>query len=198
MISFLRGELRSLDLHEVVVDVGGVGYGVRTPLSTFYELEARGLGAAVELLIHTQVRESAIELYGFLSSAEKQIFERLISVSGIGPKLAQGILSGMAPPDLLRALAEKDVAKLVRIPGIGKKTAQRLVLELHDKARTMLEELGDVAVPRGPSDDLVAALVGLGYRAREAQKAAAEVLAGDDEISLAKALKLALRKLSRV
>ena len=198
MISYLRGELRSLDLHEVVVDVGGVGYGVRTPLSTFYELENRGLGTTVELLIHTQVREDAFELYGFLSATEKHIFERLISVTGIGPKLAQGILSGMAPPDLLSALAEKDVPKLVCIPGIGKKTAERLVLELRDKARTMLEELGDVVVPRGPSEDLVAALVGLGYRAREAEKAAAEVLAQDHEISLAAGLKLALRKLSRV
>lgn len=198
MISFLRGELLSLDVSEVVLDVQGVGYGVRVPVSTFYELESRGVGAGAELLIHTQVREDALELYGFLTRPEKTLFERLIGVSGIGPKLALSILSGMAASELLSALANKDVTKLVRIPGVGKKTAERLVLELKDRAREMAEASGDnIETVPGPVDDLVAALLGLGYREREAAKAAEQVVRDVGQVSLAQGLKLALSKLSR-
>ncbi len=202
MISYLRGALHTLDVSEVVLDVQGVGYGVRVPVSTFYELEEHGSGATVELLIHTQVREDALELYGFLTAQEKGLFERLISVSGIGPKLALSILSGMAPNDLVGALASKDVGKLVRIPGVGKKTAERLVLELKDRAREMVDTAGtDVVVERGLMEDLAEALVGLGYREREAEKAAREVVrtsgSENSELGLAEGLRQALRKLSR-
>jgi len=199
MIASLRGRIVRLDLQEIVIDVGGVGYGVRTPLSTFYELEGRGVGAEVELLVHTHVREDALELFGFSTHQEKLLFERLISVTGIGPKLAQSVLSGMAPVDLLSALAEGDVPRLVRTPGVGKKTAERMVLELRDRAREMVEEAGEeVARPAEPAADLVEALLGLGYKATEADKAAREVVREHPDASLSDALRLALRKLSRV
>ena len=199
MIASLRGRIARLDLQEVVVDVGGVGYGARTPLSTYYELERRGLGAEVELLVHTHVRDDAIELFAFLSLQEQRIFERLITVSGIGPKLAQAVLSGMAPADLLQAIAQGEVARLVRIPGVGKKTAERMILELKDRARTQLEEEGaEVAATPEPVNDLTEALVGLGYRAGEADRAARTVLREHPEAGLSEALRLALQSLSRV
>lgn len=199
MIASLRGRIARLDLQQVVVDVGGVGYGARTPLSTYYELEQRGLGAEVELLVHTHVRDDAIELFAFLSLDEQRIFERLITVSGIGPKLAQAVLSGMAPMDLLQALAQGEVARLVRIPGVGKKTAERMILELKDRARTQLEEAGAeaVAVPE-PLADLTEALIGLGYRATEADRVASKVLREHPDAALSEALRLALQSLSRV
>lgn len=219
MIHSLRGVLQRTSADCIVVDVGGVGYGVRAPLSTLWELERRegGLesGRPVELLIHTQVREDAIELFGFLTELELRLFELLVSVSGIGPRLAQVILSGLAPRDVAAALAQGDVPRLVRIPGIGKKTAERMVLELRDKVVTHFKEQLEGSPSAAPADsgaglesDAVSALLGLGYRPKEAERAVAAARSeqqaassgGDsaEEPSLQELLRLALRRLSKV
>src|SRR5689334_409013 len=131
MIAYLRGRLISKRPNQAIVDVGGVGYDVTISVPTFSDLP--GDGGDVSLHIHTHVREDAIALFGFIRPQEKQLFERLISVSGIGPKLAITILSGMAAEEMVRSIRGNDVARLTKIPGIGKKTAERMVLELRDK-----------------------------------------------------------------
>src|ERR1700757_1042312 len=135
MIGQLRGRLADKRPNQVLVDVGGVGYLVQVPLSTFASLGE--LHTEVTLLIHTHVREDALALYGFLSSREKHFFEMLLSASGVGPSLALKILSGMSVDELLPAIREGDLAKLVRIPGVGRKTAERMVVELKDKLETV-------------------------------------------------------------
>jgi len=171
MIAQLRGTLLSKSPVEVVVDVGGVGYLVHAPLSTFYALPADG--SAVTLKIHTHVREDAIKLYGFLTGEELVIFEKLIGISKVGPKLALSILSGMPPGELVAAVMANDVARLATIPGIGKKTAERLTLEMRDKFQDLA---GDFSAPAEKEknavlDDALSALVNLGYRRPEAEKA---------------------------
>lgn len=167
MIAFLRGRLHDKQPQRVVVDVGGVGYDVAVPLSTFYQLGEEG--GEVALRIHTHVREDQLALFGFLTASEQIVFERLLGVSGIGPKLALGVLSGIEPTDLVAALERGDVSRLTRIPGIGKKTAERMVLELRDR---LLKELGPStgvspsAGDQAQRDDLVSALVNLGYDRR--------------------------------
>jgi len=141
MIALLRGTLLEKHPNQAIVEAGGVGYDVLIPISTFSALPETG--AEVKLRIHTHVREDALALFGFLTSEEKILFERLISVSGIGPKLAITVLSGLATADLITAIRNGSVEQLVRIPGVGKKTAERMVLELKDK----LEGVGAVAVP---------------------------------------------------
>ena len=131
MIAHLRGSLLEKQPNRIIVDVGGVGYDVSVPLSTFYGLGEAG--ATVALRIHTHVREDALALFGFATRLEQELFERLIGVSGIGPKLALAVLSGIEPPDLIRAIERGDVARLTAIPGVGKKTAERIVLELKDR-----------------------------------------------------------------
>src|SRR5215468_2235212 len=131
MIALLRGVLLEKHPNQAVVDVGGVGYDVTIPVSTFTKLP--DAGSEVRLRIHTHVREDALALYGFLTQDEKALFEKLISVSGIGPTLAIKILSGLAAPDLILSIRRGEVEKLVKLPGIGKKTAERMVLELRDK-----------------------------------------------------------------
>jgi Holliday junction DNA helicase RuvA len=202
VIGWLRGHLRSVAPGRVLLDVGGVGYAVRTSLSTYYELERLGLGAQAELRIHTHVREDALELFGFASEEEQALFERLIGVSGIGPRLAQGILSGMAPREVLSALAAGDVARLVRIPGVGKKTAERMVLELREAAQHLVATLpaGEPAapLPRSDDDDLVQALVNLGYRPPEAEKAVHAVRQERPDAPFQELLRAALRRLAKV
>ena|ERR1700682_2530156 len=139
MIAFLRGKILEKHPNQVIVETGGVGYDVLIPVSTFSALPEAG--SEVKLRIHTHVREDALALFGFLTSEEKTIFERLISVSGIGPKLAITVLSGLATPDLIGAIRNSAVDQLVRIPGVGKKTAERIILELKDK----LEGVGPVS-----------------------------------------------------
>ena len=134
MIAQVRGRLLRKGPQEAVVDVGGVGYRLTIPLSTFYRIGEPG--AEVTLLTHTHVREDALALFGFLTPVEQALFERLIAVSGVGPKLAISVLSGIEAPDLVAALRSSDLARLTRVPGVGKKTAERLVLELKDKLRT--------------------------------------------------------------
>ena len=135
MIGHLRGTVLEKRPAEVIVDTGGVGYQVQIPISTYTALPDRG--ATVALRIYTHVREDTLALFGFATPEEKQLFEQLISISGIGPKLAITVLSGLAAPDLVAAIRNGDVAQLVRIPGVGKKTAERIVLELKDKVAAM-------------------------------------------------------------
>jgi Holliday junction DNA helicase RuvA len=170
MIAHLRGRLIAKHPNQAIVEAGGVGYDVTISVPTFSELPAAP--AEVSLHIHTHVREDAIALFGFLRPEEKQLFERLISVSGIGPKLAITILSGMPTPDMVAAIRGNDIARLTRIPGIGKKTAERMVLELRDK----LEHFG--ATPAAPpvspiEEDVISALMNLGYQRGTAERALA-------------------------
>jgi Holliday junction DNA helicase RuvA len=170
MIGRLRGQIVRKSVQEALVDVGGVGYRVVIPLSTFYRLGAEGELAT--LLIHTHVREDALSLFGFLTSDEQSLFERLISVSGVGPKLAINILSGIDAGELRSALRSSDVARLTRVPGVGKKTAERLVLELKDKLSPS-ETASDavpVAVGGSMKEDLLSALANLGYSRPEADR----------------------------
>ena len=169
MIAHLRGRLVSKHPNQAVVDCAGVGYDVTISVPTFSDLPS--LGAEVSLFIHTHVREDALALYGFLRSEEKQLFERLISVSGIGPKLAITILSGMAAEEMVSAIRSNDVGKLTRIPGIGKKTAERMTLELRDKLDAFAAAPVRAASP--VEDDVLSALLNLGYQRPAAEKAVA-------------------------
>jgi|ERR1700741_1379405 len=170
MIAQLRGTLGDKRPNQVLVDVGGVGYLVHIPLSTFYALG--DLHSNVTLLIHTQVREDAISLYGFLSSREKHLFELLISASGVGPVLALKILSGMSVDDLVPAIRAGDLARLTRIPGVGRKTAERMVVELRDKLAAMeAPEPRQPVAASGVAGDVVSALLNLGYEQRAAEQA---------------------------
>lgn len=168
MIGALRGKLHEKTPEYVVVDVGGVGYQVYLPLPAFYEIGERG--DDVQLRIYTHVRDDAIQLYGFKDLPQQRLFEHLISVAGIGPRLAVTILSGMEVDVLTAAIADGDIARLSTIPGVGKKTAERMALELKDK----VAELAPVASPespRGVRQDVLSALENLGYRARDAERA---------------------------
>ena len=169
MIGQLRGKLTDRRPNQVMVDVAGVGYLVQIPLSTFSVLG--GLNSDVTLLIHTHVREDQFTLYGFLTAREKQIFEMLLLVSGVGPSLALKILSGMRISELLPAIRNSDLALLERIPGIGKKTAERIVVELRDKA-AMLEpaEAGRPAARSPLESDVASALLNLGYEGRSIER----------------------------
>ena len=171
MIGALTGTLLRKQPQEVLVNVGGVGYRVTIPISTFYRLG--DLGSAVSLRIHTHVREDALALYGFVSESEEDLFARLISVAGVGPKLAINILSGIESAELLDALRNGDLPRLTRVPGVGKKTAERLILELKDKLPPPTpEEEERVPVPvSSPREDLVSALGNLGYSRSEAERA---------------------------
>ncbi len=172
-----------------------MGYEVHIPLSTYYELEKRGSGGAVALFIHTQVREDDISLFGFFTEREKLLFERLIGVTGIGPRLARVILSGMAPEDLLAALAAGDLGRLSSIPGVGKKTAERMVLELREKMRELAAELPEK--PVAADDDVVSALVNLGYKPAQAERAVADARREKPEAAFHDILRASLNRLSR-
>jgi holliday junction DNA helicase RuvA len=170
MIAMLRGTLIEKRPNQVLVDVGGVGYQVQIPLSTFAGLGA--LHQEATLLIHTYLREDALLLYGFVTAREKQCFELLISASGVGPSLGLKILSGMGMDDLVPAIRKGDLAQLVRIPGVGKKTAERIVLELRDKLAAIdVPGSGKPATRSQLEADVTSALVNLGYEPRAVEKA---------------------------
>ena len=174
MIAHLRGKVLAKHPNQAIVETAGVGYDVTISVPTFSDLPA--VGTEVALHIHTHVREDVIALYGFLRPSEKILFEKLISVRGIGPKLAITILSGMAADEIVGAIRGNDVARLTRIPGIGKKTAERMVLELRDK----LPEAAPGGAPTAPpltavDQDVLSALVNLGYQQSLAEKALAAV-----------------------
>lgn len=170
MIGSLRGKLVEKRPNQVLIDVGGVGYVVQVPLSTFAGLGA--LHGETSLLIHTHVREDQFSLYGFLTAREKQLFELLISASGVGPSLALKILSGMNLEELIPAIRKGDLVQLVRIPGVGRKTAERIVLELRDKLLVVEPpEEGKPASRSQVESDVASALVNLGYDARSVDRA---------------------------
>ena len=195
MIAQLRGRILRKDAQSVVVDVGGVGYQVTIPVSTFYRLGEPG--SEVTLLTHTHVREDALALFGFLTSVEQTLFERLIAVAGVGPRLAISILSGIEPPELVGALRSGDVARLTRIPGVGRKTAERLVVELKDKMAG-LEGVGSAPEEPtpGPREDLVSALVHLGYSRNEAERGVEGALKQGGDAPFEELLRRTLRVLS--
>jgi Holliday junction DNA helicase RuvA len=171
MIALLRGVLLEKHPNQAIVETGGVGYDVTIPVSTFTRLPEAG--AEVRLRIHTHVREDALALYGFLTQDEKSLFEKLIGVSGIGPTLAVKILSGLAAPDLIHAIRRGELERLVRIPGIGRKTAERMVLELRDKLPAVTgEEPEAAAAALSPIDqDVLSALLNLGCARPQAESA---------------------------
>ena len=169
MIAHLRGKLLAKHPNQAIVKTAGVGYDVTISIPTFSDLPA--VGAEVSLHIHTHVREDAIALYGFLRPTEKVLFEKLITVSGIGPKLAITTLSGKAADEMVGAIRGNDVARLTRIPGIGKKTAERMVLELRDKLPETAPATVNTAPIRPTEEDVLSALVNLGYQRAAAEKA---------------------------
>ena len=200
MIAFLRGRVLDKQPNRIVVDVQGVGYEVYVPLSTYYD--AGEAGTEVTLRVHTHVREDALQLFGFLTDLEKQVFERLISVSGIGPKLAIAVLSGIDSRELVVAVQRADVARLTRIPGVGKKTAERIVLELKDRLAVLAQPAAigaGVAVDSGNRlrDDVVSALQNLGYHRPQAEKAVESVFKASPDATFEHALRSALRELVR-
>ena len=199
MIALLRGTLLEKNPSRLIVDVGGVGYDVQVPLSTFYVLGEAGAG--VSLRIHTHVREEVIALYGFATPLEQQLFERLIGISGIGPKLALAVLSGIEPMELIKAIRLQDVARLTAIPGIGKKTAERIGLELKDRLPAELQGAGQAARTEAPEDqlraDLLSALLNLGYQRAVAEQAIERTLKTSADTSFEQALKEVLRSLMK-
>jgi holliday junction DNA helicase RuvA len=196
MIGQLRGRLTDKRPNQVLVDVGGVGYIVMVPLSTYATLGE--LHTEVTLLIHTHVREDALSLYGFLSSREKHFFEMLLSASGVGPTLALKILSGMSVEELVPAIRGSDLARLTKIPGVGRKTAERIVVELRDKldAVTVEVERPAASSPAGVEADVVSALVNLGYEARAAESAVTDARRDNGSGNFEKLLRASLQALS--
>jgi Holliday junction DNA helicase RuvA len=196
MIGQLRGRLAEKRPNQVLVDVGGVGYLVQVPLSTYAALGE--LHTEVTLLIHTHVREDALALYGFVSAREKHFFELLLSASGVGPTLALKILSGMNVEELIPAIRGSDLARLTRIPGVGRKTAERMVVELKDKLETVAIEAGKPAPasPAGIEADVVSALVNLGYDGRAAESAVAEAKRAEGAGNFENLLRAALQSFS--
>jgi len=203
MIAHLRGTLVQKQPTSVIIDVQGVGYEVTIPLSTYYELG--DVGTTVSLLIYTYVREDALQLYGFRTPIEKDLFLRLISVAGVGPKLAITILSGLSVDQLILAIRANDLARLTAIPGVGRKTAERLIVELRDKLAVLTTreaELAYQAAEAGAADeavkrDVVSALIHLGYPRPLAEKTVAAVLASESDHSTEWILKQSLKRLFR-
>jgi Holliday junction DNA helicase RuvA len=196
MIGQLRGRLAEKRPNQVLVDVGGVGYLVQVPLSTYAALGE--LHTEVTLLIYTHVREDALALYGFVSAREKHFFEMLLSASGVGPTLALKILSGMSVEELVPAIRGSDLARLTQIPGVGRKTAERMVVELKDKLESVALEAGRPAAgsPAGVEADVISALVNLGYDARGAENAVGEAKHETGVGDFEKLLRAALQSLT--
>ena len=200
MIAFLRGRIVDKQPNRIIIDIQGVGYDVHVPLSTFYEIGE--VGTDIALRVHTHVREDALQLYGFLTELERQLFERLIAISGIGPKLAVAVLSGMDPRDLVTAVQRADIARLTGIPGVGKKTAERIVLELKDRlTQIVMPAAADTAPLASGADrlraDLLSALQNLGYHRPQAEKAIEAAVKSMTDPTFEQALKSALRELMR-
>ena len=200
MIAHIQGRLHFKSPENLIVDVDGIGYQVHVPLTTFYELP--DIGNTVALHIHTHVREDALQLYGFQAQEEKALFIRLMGVAGIGPRLAVNILSGISPAELAECLGQGDLARLISIPGVGRKTAERIMVEMRDKLPALAADR-DIALSvkyaadEAVMNDAVSALVNLGYKKGVAQRAidgARQRLEGD--INLESLLKESLRELA--
>ena len=208
MIAHLSGILLSKQPNSVILDVSGVGYEVNIPVSTFYDLEEPG--SNVQLRIYTHVREEALQLYGFKTARERELFLRLISVSGIGPKLGITLLSGMSADEMIASIRTNNLARLTLIPGVGRKTAERLVMELRDKVASLAsaeleEELGATSGAGATAttedslrSDALSALLNLGYQRSSAEKAVTAALDEGGDISMELILRRSLRKLARV
>jgi len=198
MIAHLKGKLTYKSPVEIAIDVNGVGYQVFVPLSTFYALPE--LENEVFLDIHTHMREESLKLFGFYTSDEKKIFEKLITINKVGPKLALTILSGMPPAELFRTIDSNDIGKLSTIPGIGRKTAERLILEMHDKMDGLSLEFASTkdSIPQnGLFDDALSALVNLGYKKSQAEQTLKKVCGeGEIESSIEDLIKKSLNLLS--
>jgi len=199
VIAHLRGRIFEKHPNRLVLDINGVGYDVFVPLSTFYGLGEPG--AETALRIHTHVREDALVLYGFATLLEQELFERLIGVSGIGPKVALAVLSGIEPLELIRAIERGDLARLTAIPGVGKKTSERIVLELKDRlphAQVAAVTAGvATSEPSTERDDVLSALVNLGYHRPLAEKAVESAIKAQPDGGFERTLKQALRELAR-
>jgi Holliday junction DNA helicase RuvA len=206
MIAHLSGTLLAKQANTLILDVGGVGYEVTIPLSTFYDLE--DVNAKVALRIYTHVREDALQLYGFKTTRERELFQRLISVSGIGPKLGITMLSGMSADEIIASIRTNNLARLTSIPGVGRKTAERLVLDLRDKIAALSspaleEEFGAQTGGATPStadairDDALSALVNLEYPKAAAEKAITAAISEGGDISVEVILRRALRLLAK-
>ena len=194
MIARLFGKVADKHPNRLVVDVSGVGYDVHVPLSTFYV--AADVGGEMALRIHTHVREDQLALYGFATDLELTMFERLIAVSGIGPKLALAVLSGIEPRDLAGAIQRNDLARLTAIPGVGKKTAERICVELRDRLPKSIEAAS--ATPAASlRDDLISALVNLGYHRQAVDRSLDRLLADKSDQKFEDVVRLALKELSR-
>jgi Holliday junction DNA helicase RuvA len=200
MIAYLNGTIFNKTTQSVIIQNAGIGYEVHVPLSTFYGLPEKN--EQVGLHIHTHVKEDALTLFGFQTVLEKQIFLLLIAVTGIGPKLAVNILSGIGPDDLLAAMARGDALRLQAIPGVGKKTAERIALELKEKATAMVTEAPEIPAfvgtesGRQDMDDAVSALVNLGYSAKAATKSVEKALTITQDGNLEQLIKEALKILA--
>lgn len=199
MIALLRGRVLEKHPNRVIVDVGGVGYDLAIPLSTFYAIGESG--SDISLRVHTHVREDQLALFGFVTVLELTVFERLLSISGIGPKLALAVLSGIEPGELITALQRNDVARLTRIPGVGKKTAERIILELRDRLPKAMEAVATGAAPPAPvdelRDDLTSTLINLGYHRQAIDKAIDRLLKDKPDADFQDILRAALKDLSR-
>jgi Holliday junction DNA helicase RuvA len=199
MIARLRGTLVEKAPGRLIVEVGGVGYEVLVPLPTFYPLGDPG--ADVTLRVHTHVREDVIALYGFATALEHDLFERLIAINGIGPKLALAVLSGIEPLDLISAIRRQDVARLTAIPGIGRKTAERIGLELKDRLPSVSEIAGPAQPEPSPEDhlrnDLLSALVNLGYQRATAEKAIDKVVQSSPDAGFEQTLRNVLKAMMK-
>ncbi len=195
MIAHLRGKLLAKHPNQAVIETAGVGYDVTITIPTFSDLPSPG--SEVALHIHTHVREDQIALYGFLRPAEKQLFEKLITVSGIGPKLAITILSGMPADEMVGAIRNNDIARLTRIPGIGKKTAERMVLELRDKLPPAGAEIPAAPTMTAMEEDVLSALTNLGYQRPAAERALAQAAKNGKEESFEALFRNTLASLSK-
>ncbi len=199
MIALLTGRVVEKVPSRVIVDVNGVGYDVLVPLSTYYVLG--GAGAPVTLRVHTHVREEVIALYGFATPLEQELFERLIAINGVGPKLALAVLSGIEPAELIRAVRAQDVARLTKIPGVGKKTAERIGLELKDRLPASLAAAGQAPAEAAPGDqlrgDLMSALLNLGYQRAIAEKAVDRAIEAAPDAPFEQVLRQALKSMMK-
>ena len=197
MIAHLSGTLLDKQLQRLVVDVGGVGYDVQVPLSTFYAVG--DVGSSVALRIHTHVREDTLQLFGFATPLEQSLFERLIAISGIGPRVALAVLSGIEPESLVRAIRDADLGRLTSIPGVGKKTAERLVVEMRDRLPKMAETL-PAGAPSAADDvrsDVLSALANLGYQRAAAERGLERVLTTSESRDFEDVLRAILKDLAR-
>ena len=192
MIGRLSGKLIEKQPPQIIVDVQGLGYEVDVPMSTFYNLP--GLGETITLFTHLVVREDAHLLYGFGSDDERRAFRQLLKISGVGPKLALSVLSGLSVADLAQTVAMQETGRLTKIPGVGKKTAERLVLELRDKLDHVSSVAGSSATPKASSGDVLNALLTLGYNEREAQWALKQI---PNDLNVSESIRQALKQLSK-